>query len=217
MYSLHYEHILLVDDEEPSRYVKFIEGKVCKFVEMGEDAEIGQFSVIVVDVARAISDEDSVLDVFDTSQKTIDYLDLYRRGCGYMFKDKVVRAMKSYDKWEPNMLILDRLELLPEHRGQGLGLRVLRWLELQFSMGCGIVAMKPFPLQFEGGPPAEKKDDENFIRARLDLFDDRQDVATKKLQKYYGRLGFAKVPGTPFMVADPMRSLPTLEALGLEV
>ena len=48
-----------------------------------------------------------------------------------------------------NFLILDRVELLPKYRGDGVGLLVLRSLIERFGAEAGVVGMKPFPLQLE--------------------------------------------------------------------
>ncbi|KXF79740.1 GNAT family protein [Enterovibrio coralii] len=49
-----------------------------------------------------------------------------------------------------NMLIIDRLEILPEYRGQGLGLKVLNEAIRLLSSDAQIVVLQSFPLQHEG-------------------------------------------------------------------
>lgn len=210
--ALRCEQSMLVDDEEPSRYVKTISGTIKVLGDDGDgETDAGTFRVFIVDAESAINDHEPVFDVFDTFSATAAYFELYTPNMD--FKPKVVRALGGDDRWGPGMLILDRLEILPAYRGQAIGLRVLRWLCLQFSMGCGIIAMKPFPLQFEGGVPAKNKQKDSFQTLRLDTFSSNLSVATKKLRRYYGRLGFVSVPRTPFMVADPMRPTPTFYGL----
>ena len=214
MFSLEYQQSMLVDDEEPSRLLKFIDGKVLAFTESDRKVRVGSFAVILIDIETAVNESESIFDVFDVSSKTIDYYGLYKSDLE--FKPSVIKALGGYERWAPNMLILDRLEILPRFRGHGAGLRILRCLQLQFSAGCGLVVMKPFPLQFEGGTPEENKDEEEFIRMRLDQFSTTFEKALKGLQTYYGRLGFVKVPGTPYIVADPQMRVPGLAALGLD-
>ena len=214
MYSLHYEQALLVDNDEPSRFVKRIEGTVSKFVgDEDQRIPVGSFAIFIIDVAAVTREQASLFDAFDTDARIFGYYELYGRG--YEFKRKVLRAMAVDMTFDLGMLILDRLELDPEHRGDGLGLRVLRWLEHQFRMGCGVVVMKPYPLQFEGGSPEEREDEADFRRRRLGDYDRRFDFALRRLQRHYSKLGFTKVAGTPYMVADPLRQLPTLEDVEL--
>lgn len=44
--------------------------------------------------------------------------------------------------WNFNLLILDRVEILPKYRGGGIGLLVLTSLIERFSAGAGVVGMK---------------------------------------------------------------------------
>lgn len=214
MLALKFHLELAVEDDEPARFIKFIDGTIYLYVNGERKVKAGNFSVIIMDVVAAVNERESVFDVFDFSSKTIDYFSLYAPGLE--FKPKVLKALGGGDRWEPGMLILDRLEVLPGFRRQAVGLRVLRWLRIQFSMGCGVVVMKPFPLQFEGGTPEENKGKPDFVRLRLDLFDTDFHRARRKLRDYYGRAGFVVVAGTSYMVADPMRQAPTLEEMGID-
>jgi GNAT superfamily N-acetyltransferase len=98
-----------------------------------------------------------------------------------------------------NILILDRLEILPQFRGRGLGLAVMSDLIKRFSLGAGLVAIKPYPLQFE----FHSSDTESRTwRQELGLSGLCADekLATQKLCDYYGRIGFRRLRGTPFMI-----------------
>ncbi|MDQ0024336.1 GNAT superfamily N-acetyltransferase [Variovorax paradoxus] len=205
--SIEFKHEFVVDDREPSRYVKDIEGSVYVHYENSK-VKAGRFAVFVIDAEAAVNEQEDVFDCFDHSERTVDYFDLYLPHLD--FKPKVVKLLTGGERWAPNILILDRLEILPRFRGRGVGLRTLRWLQFQFGTGCGIVAMKPFPLQFEGGKPSENAGKASFVKLGLDSFDNNFDRALGKLRAYYAKLGFVRVPGTPFMVADPMMKLPDL-------
>lgn len=212
MLLLAYSHCSLVDDREPNRYHRCIDGQV----QIGDDDDdelrttVGNFSVIVIDVEAAITEGECMFDVFDCSSKTVDYFSLY--GEGMEFVPEVVKALKGGERWSPNMLVLDRLEILPEHRGRRYGLEALRWMQFHFGTGCGIVVMKPFPLQFESG--ARTSDGkEAFAKLGLGDFTDNKDAATRKLRTYYRQAGFVHVPGTEFMIGDPEMRLPKLKTI----
>lgn len=215
MLLLEYNQSLLVDDREPNSFHKYIEGAIRLSSFEGSKVRLGSFSIIVIDVEAAVNAKVGMFDVFDCCSRTVDYFDLYTGDMD--FAPNVIEALGGEDRWTPNMLLLERLEILPKYRGRGIGLRVLRWLQFHFSTGCGIVAMKPYPLQFEGGTPEENKDKPDFVKMGWGQFSADFDVSLNKLHQYYGRMAFNVVPGTPFMVADPMRPLPTLKMLGLEV
>lgn len=214
MLLLEYNQSILVDDQEPNSFHKYIEGAIRLSSFEGTKVRVGAFSIIVIDVEAAVNAKVGMFDVFDCDARTVDYFDLYTGDMD--FAPSVIEALGGEDRWTPNILILERLEMLPKYRGRGIGLRVLRWLQFHFSTGCGIVAMKPYPLQFEGGTPEENKDKPGFVKMGWGQFSADFEVSLNKLHQYYGRLGFNAVPGTPFMVADPMRPLPALEMLGVE-
>lgn len=215
MLLLEYNQSILVDDQEPNSFHKYIEGAIRLSSFEGTKVRVGSFSIIVIDVEAAVNAKVGMFDMFDCSSRTVDYFDLYTGDMD--FAPNVIEALGGEDRWTPNMLILERLELLPKFRGREIGLRVLRWLQFHFGTGCGIVAIKPYPLQFEGGSPDENKDKPDFVKMGWGQFGDSFEVSLSKLLQYYGRLGFNAVTGTPFMVADPIRPLHTLEMLGLQV
>ncbi|MFL9670428.1 hypothetical protein WIX39_026095 [Variovorax sp. AB1(2024)] len=212
MLVLDYSHTTLIDDEEPNRYHRCIDGQVrlCADEDFEHRTTIGQFSVIIIDVESAMNEQERVFDVFDCSTTTIDYFSLYDQGMGFI--PEVTKVLKGGERWSPNMLILDRLEILPEHRGKRYGLHALRWMQFHFGTGCGIVAMKPFPLQFEYKMKTEAGQAE-FARLELDKFTGEQQAAVRKLRAYYRQAGFARVPGMEFMVSDPQIRLPRLKAI----
>ena len=82
----------------------------------------------------------------------------------------------------------------------------------RFSAGAALVAIKPFPLQFE---PASSSDDEKKWRTDLGLAElpKGKRIATKKLSDYYSRLGFLRLGRTPFMVRGTGRPLPPFREL----
>lgn len=209
--SLDCKHEILVDDDEPDFCIKRLEGHVV--VELGyRRVRIGRFRVFVVDLDLALNERRAAFDVFDSLSETADYWNLYTSGGD--LRTKVVKVLPGGHRGGANMLILDRLELLPRHRGHGVGLNVLKCLMQQYGLGCDVIAMKPFPLQFEGrltvtfGGKSETKqistpqEDREFRRA------------TNRLREHYGRLGFVRVPRTDFMVADPYAALPQLTPKG---
>ncbi|WBY01517.1 hypothetical protein PE066_18945 [Ramlibacter tataouinensis] len=188
----------LVDDPEPSRFVHSIEGEVRVLdVDDDEGVSAGEFRVILIDLEGAVNEGVDPDAVFDSEAVVHAYQTLYDEDLE--FTPAVLKAIGGDDLWRPNLLILDRVALVPEVRGKGHGLWVLRWLVLQLAQGCGIVAMKPFPLQFESGSREDPAQD----RYRLADLPADERSATHKLQRYYGRLGFTRVTGTEFMVLNP--------------
>jgi hypothetical protein len=97
-------------------------------------------------VVNAINAKAYLPGIFDTHQGTADIgFPLFNAS----FDDFCPWIKRRFDDafpWE-DVLILDRLTLVPEVRGQQLGLAVLHQAIEDWSGGCSLVAMKPFPLQ----------------------------------------------------------------------
>jgi hypothetical protein len=84
-----------------------------------------------------------------------------------------------------DLLIIDCVEIHPRLRGKGIGLCAIdRTIEI-FGAGCGLVACKPWPLQFT---PAFTRDRKAL--KRLKAPDVGRDEALRKLRAYWSRLGF---------------------------
>lgn len=194
-----------LDDPEPGRCLQEIGGKVIGETPEGEELPIGAFNLFAVDVERAVKEDEAAESVFDTDARTWPYWALYDPA-SLEFIPQVTKSARRDEVWAPNLLIIDRLVISPQYRGKGLGLHTLAGLVREFSRGCGLVAMKPFPLQYEGGNSADDGSDE-FRAMRLDLFRGSLEEARRKLVKYYSRAGFARVPRTDFMVLDPEKTL----------
>lgn len=172
---------------------------------------VGKFRIYYVDVGRAVDEGMPVFDVFDSYSHTVGYYDAIFGAKSPDFSDRLMKLL-NYDVVGSNVLILDRLEVLPQYRRRGVGLRIMRNMMKRFGGGAAVVAIKPFPLQFEVEPSNE---DERKWRTELGLgqLPKNEPVATKKLRDYYGRLGFLRVSRTPFMVRATAWAMP--EAQGV--
>jgi len=84
-----------------------------------------------------------------------------------------------------DLLIIDCVELDPILRGQGLGLAAVHRTIDIFGSGCGLVACKPWPLQFT---PAFATNRRKLQRLKPPAFN--QDEAVRKLRLYWSKAGF---------------------------
>jgi hypothetical protein len=209
------ESEVLIDDDEPSRFIQKMNGRVELSLE--DDSRrltIGHFSIVLVDVESAINERVHPFDVFDSDSTTAPYYgQLFRQHSwsGADFRTPVLKALFGAEEpWRPNLLILDRVTVFPEHRGNGAGLLAIRGLIERFRMGIGLIVMKPFPLQFES---ESTSDPEREARSRLglDQFGIGYDKAMAKLHSYYATLGFRTIPRTRLMGLAADRKLPSLD------
>jgi GNAT superfamily N-acetyltransferase len=197
-----------VGDEEPSRFVTVHQGGIELVEDDGETrTEIGTFKAVYIDALGVVTEGDSLFDVFDYHQATVGYYEALYDHDQEDFKPSVVQAACGDDfLWASSLLILDRLVIYPEFRGKRRGLRVLIELMLRLRTGAGLVAMRPFPLQHEYNYKGNAKSAEQQ-RLKLDGFSSDPRRATAALRRYYGRLGFIRVPRTDYMVLSPLLRL----------
>jgi len=197
------------ENTEPDRFVYQYKGKV---IDCGNDEErkAGKFSARVVDVRGAMFDGYDIFDVFDTDGAAMScYESLFEHDTeDFNEKTRLVAFGGDYP-WNPNILILDRLVIYPEFRGKGIGLRTIRALVHRLRQGVGLVALKPYPLQFEAGAVEST----GYRKKGLHLFNISEAEAHRKLVEHYALLGFHEVPDTDYMVLNPEARLPSIEGI----
>jgi len=172
---------------------------------------VGKFRLYYVDVERAINEGMPLFNVFDAHSHIVEYYDAVFGSNAPDFSDRLIKLL-NHDVLGSNVLVLDRLEILPQYRGSKLGLSIMRHMIRRFAAGAAIVAIKPFPLQFEVEPSSG---DERKWRTDLGLVQLPKDkrVATKKLCDYYSKLGFLRISRTPFMVRATAWPIPEVESV----
>jgi len=172
--------------------------------------KLGDLKMYLVQVGNVINQEASLPFVLDRYQQIMD-------AGSALFND-------SFDDYSPwiqhryeeafagdNILLLDRLTLEPEVRGQRLGLAVLHRAILDWSSGCSFIVMKPFPLQYEGGKPNPKK----VAELRLEQFKASKAESFRRLRNYYKRLGFERIGRSDIYARFAHDKMPTYEELSI--
>lgn len=193
-----------LEDEDPSHYVYVTRGTVAALDEQDEKIVAGRFQLTYIDVCAAMNAGASVFDIFDCKQETCDYFSAIFDIETCNPSSQLTRLFDD-DVWPGNVLILDRLEILPEFRGHNLGLVVMRRLIERFGAGAGVVAIKPFPLQRE-----LTQQDEDGWRQKMRLDDFERDMrrASARLRRHYAKLGFKFMKDTSFMFRNAQLPLP---------
>ena len=164
----------------------------------GSDEEIGIIRAFLVQIREARREGLQASAVLNAkSFATSEYSQLFKK------LEWRKRVSRKFEPRSPDLLILDRIELKPAYRGHGFGLLAARCVIETFGSRCGLVACKPYPLQFEGSnrwrPPARVWGTTKALRR-----------ARKKLRRYWARVGFQRVPRTMLYALDPERGLPSL-------
>ncbi len=154
MIELEWSTASIIDDyDEPDRFVYPYYGDIIYAEEDNSRTKIGKFSAQLIDVFNAITDGESIFDILDSySSSMSEYYEPIFGDNSPNFSDAV--ELISDDCIEGfNLLIIDRIEILPKFRRKRLGLKVIRHMMTRFSTGAGIIALKAFPLQFENTEP----------------------------------------------------------------
>lgn len=211
----HYFHLEInrsdepLESLEPDHFIYESTGTVVALDPSDDEIVAGKFRVYYVDIVSAINDGTfSVFNVFDSYSETVDYYGAIFEPESLDINEKLLRALKC-DPFFGNVLIIDRLEILPAFRLRSLGLVVMRKIIQRFGSGTSIIAIKPFPLQFEDSD----LDVEWKERMALTNFDKNIRRTTTRLKKHYRKLGFAALPATPFMFLETEQELPSVDQL----
>ena len=187
---------------EPRReFIQAIEGEVRQ---AGSNIGVGRMSALLVQVGRVADAGKDLFEIMDDESSELGkcHIAFFKaEDCDY--KDAI--REQFVDVFGLDLLIINRVEVEPAFRRKGLGLlAVSRMIDI-FGENCGLVAMKPFPLQFRGcldpgwNPPEGIEDSEVAFRD-----------ATKKLRSYWSRAGFRRVAGTTYYALPPARKRPAL-------
>jgi hypothetical protein len=98
----------------------------------------------------------------------------------------------NYDNWSPNLLVLDRIEILPIARGQGITEMVINEVCRLFSGEVDVLALNAFPLQHEN-PEAITGTEDLKASMEINKFEQDEEEARKSLASYYEKLGFKTI------------------------
>lgn len=90
-----------------------------------------------------------------------------------------------------DLLVVDTIELEPEHRGKNLGIFLMKHVIDVFGNGCGLIAIEAHPIQYR-----ESSNEEWVQRINPKLFKGNKATGVKKLEKYWSKLGFEKLPNS---------------------
>ncbi len=191
----------LIDSEDPHEFITEITGTLNVYNEDTEafDIPVGHISVHKVELGRALDAKASLFDIFDCRNSELHAL------YGHLFDDKNDFHQHLEDIVHPgfgsDLLIVERVEIDPEHRGQDLGLLLASRAIDAFADGCQYVVTIPSPLQFGLYSEASAKD--RKIKG-FDKFVKDEAVATKKISDHWKKIGFVELPDEPnILITSP--------------
>lgn len=114
-----------------------------------------------------------------------------------------------------NLLVIDRLELLPNWRKQNIGKKLIKDIIWRFSGCFGLVTLKAFPLQQEYQYADAQK---SAWEKGMQMTDFPQDeaVSNYKVATYYESLGFAQFENTDYFYMNSASINDKFDAIDLE-
>lgn len=193
--SLQLARDLCTEDYEGDSYLGEYE---VKLVDVDTRAPAGRMRLFVTEFTAAEEAGFGALDLLDLKASTEEYSVLLGREAGN-YSPAVLKMLGEEFVLNHDMLIIDRLELLPAYRGRGLGLKCMQACIRHFGKACRIAAIKPFPLQFNQ-PDAQPSEWDTQLA--LDSLSRQKRASMKRLKQHYGQLGFQHVRGTELMILD---------------
>jgi GNAT superfamily N-acetyltransferase len=194
---------------EPDDYICKIAGEIICSDEAGSDSVAGTVEAHVIQVNRIISDGESLFQACDAHSQTVhDYgcvlFDFRSGGLKPAIEDQFGVVGTS------DILILDKIEVLPAHRGHGVGLAAACSFLDTFETGCCLAVGEPYPMQFKEMTPEHA---EWCKKMGVDAFVAGEKRASAKLRAYWSRLGFKQISGSKKFALSLQHRRPTLKEL----
>lgn len=152
---------------------------------------IGKHKLKMLLVKQAIDAGEDTLIAFDSDEYA-------NRIAGYIIdsdfggvKSEIFDQLGAFQD-NSDVCILERLSILPEYRGLGIGKLALKDAVHNFSGACGLFVLQSFPLQLE----FESIHESDFEKQmRYDLLEKDPKKANMSLKKYYKSCGFKSIKG----------------------
>ena len=114
-----------------------------------------------------------------------------------------------------NLLVIDRLELLPNWRKKSIGKKVIKDIIWRFSGCFGLVMLKAFPLQQEYQYADDQKSPWEKEMQMTDFSQD-EEFSNYKVFAYYQSLGFEQFENTDYFYINSAYLNDKFEAIELE-
>jgi GNAT superfamily N-acetyltransferase len=186
-------------DQEPSRIIPAIDGAIFTYKGKTDKAiRVGNIRAYLVLRGRAVNESESLLDAMDSvsAQVMECYEALFDAESDAW--NRAVEETYHGEITELDVLFIESIKLDARHRGKGIGAHVVRETIATFASSCGLVACKPFPLQYSNW-----KDDAHKTIRQESGFENRRIADFAKAAKFWTNLGFRRLPLSDFYTYAP--------------
>lgn len=206
-----YSYESSVGEIEAERYIKKIHVDIVGRNEVDGEFLIGKAQRYILLLEQAIDDDYDIHDIFDFYSELYEFSALYDFQNDGFNDDLTEKFMID----ELNLCIFSRLEIFPEYRGHGIGKMTIKDNFDMLSPGGGLVAMKPYPLQFEYRRNNDEEK-EYYQSMGFDKLEQDKDKAFSSLKAYYRSLGYKTAKNYPsFMFFPTSQRNPRLDKIDI--
>ncbi len=190
--ALEFESRMDLGNPDPDRFVQNWLAHIKYCDEDGGETVIGRITgfYVTIDLWSVFGDTESLFEVFDEHSQELS--DLYEHVIG---PDGRVRDDLVETPLGCNLLYIDNIYIEEEYRNQGIGGWSLAYFILTVGRGANIVVIKPGPIE---------KDSVGILHPGTGA---QLGEKMKRLVSFYKRLGFRRLPGSPYMYFDTSRRL----------
>jgi hypothetical protein len=174
----------------------------------GKRARVGRLKAYRLHAELAAEHGESLFDVCDAHSQSMHdlYRAVYHPESG-TFHEAVVDQFDAFAS--PDCLIVDYVLLHPKWRGLRLGLLAVRKLVDLLGGGCGLVLSEILPLNADAAEFGRLPT--GWIRRQESP--EQRKAAAGRLRRYFRKMGFKRIAGTPFHGLSMARLMPTAEDL----
>ena len=216
LYEIEYQFTSELSEIEGSRYITTYSGNLFEKDDSDNGKEIiGKVSLKFLLLELALNQGYHYHEIFDTEG------DIYEIGQEIFDFDSEeikedIRMFYEEEILSPDICIIQRIEIIENYRGQGLGSKIIKDIYNRFSSCCGLFVLKVFPLQFDSGFKKLKNTDWGR-KLNLEKLGVDKEGAFYRLKAYYQKLGFNHIEGyDEFMFINPCLVNEKLDAVKFE-
>ncbi|MFC6645522.1 hypothetical protein ACFQBQ_07970 [Granulicella cerasi] len=173
---------------DPSDYITVYEGNIIGMADDDSEQKIGTLILYMVEAGRTMNEGVSLFDVMDCLDgDSCDCFENLFDPDSEQLKPEVEKLISEDRAAQWDIMLIERLELVPEYRGRGLGKSVALRAIQKFGENCGVITCVPVPLQFSG-------------LGRNDRKPRGMTLAQRRVREFWEDVGFDRVPNSDYFI-----------------
>jgi GNAT superfamily N-acetyltransferase len=186
-------------DGQPSRVVPAVHGEIFEFEgESDIEVKVGQIEAYLVLRGRALDEHESLFDAMDSIDSSVfecyealfdPETDDWNQSVQDVYKDQILGL---------DVLFIECIQLGKKYRGKGIGAQVVRETIATFGSHCGLIACKPFPLQYSNW-----QDERHVEMRQRPGFEEERLANFARVARFWTDLGFVRLHDSDFYTYAP--------------